>query len=295
MTIFNIPSVPKMVALARDVAITVVNLPTAPLVLGIIPPLFKDNSEINLKSYDSGTQYFEVLYEALRLPGLPEADRYYAPESVGEDNYRNEKWYFLNGICTNEDMWELNAEALYELFGRKIHPLHNRSSGALVDLWESIKGRTFDKPSDPALQFAEQLIDDLQKESLEKVVIIAHSQGGIIAANILKYLAATGDEELLSAMMTKLELYTFASASDEVPDYVHRVEHFANRWDFFTRIGAIVFTKRHKGQHFRTNATGHLLNIHYLPDFKDGKYTDIASESCAKCSRLFQYIPQAAK
>ena len=51
----------------------------------------------------------------------------------------------------------------------------------------------------------EQIKQALQETSLDKVVVIAHSQGGIILANVLDMLYA----DLPPHMLEKLEIYTF--------------------------------------------------------------------------------------
>lgn len=125
-----------------------------------------------------------------------------------------------------------------------------------------------------------------------KVVLIAHSQGGIEVALIVDWLLDEIPQELLS----KLEIYTFGNAAnhfnnpyrtisgaqrDDANGMKHQVqqcsedrdhtilhiEHYANSGDFVSRWGVLNFANirnRYIGHVFIRHGSGHLFNQHYL-------------------------------
>lgn len=81
----------------------------------------------------------------------------------------------------------------------------------------------------------------------KRIVIIAHSQGGIIASAWADMLLTDVPQELLA----RVEVYTFASAANHfsrpaaAPDgrgqtFAH-VEHFANEYDFVAQFGVLGY------------------------------------------------------
>ena len=183
-------------------------------------------------------------------------------------------WYFLNGICTTPEIAELNIEAISDLFGVKVTALYNPTEGFVSDILECVYERTLDKYTPVTID----IFDKIQKslESGRKVRLIAHSQGGIIASNVLKKFKAL-DKPI------DLELFTFASAADEdvcVPGVYQ--EHFCNEWDFVARMG--MLNEITSGTRYTSAKTiGHFLNRDYLEHFKCAKY-------CNGESRLFSYL-----
>ena len=119
---------------------------------------------------------------------------------------------------------------------------------------------------------------DEEMQKSYKVVVIAHSQGGLIISNVVKMLLQDhGGNPLLN----QLEVYTFASAHDEYPSSCtdalkHQVpftEHFANNDDYVAQVGVLnAGSKKTVGSIYIKNGAGHLLNFHYLRDFVHGKY-----------------------
>lgn len=124
-------------------------------------------------------------------------------------------------------------------------------------------------------------------QTKKKVVIIAHSQGGIITSLVLDRLYTHAPTSLLS----KLEVYTFGSAAatfhnpsktadvddDSVtanPDlhdhYVPVIEHYCNEFDMVPRWGVLYHIKKassgsYSGKVFiHQRQTGHLFDQHYL-------------------------------
>ena len=158
--------------------------------------------------------------------------------------------------------------------------MHNPTDGLLLDLAECVLGRTFNFQT----ALSEYVLDVVNRALVgyEKVVLIGHSQGGIVVADVANALVRySQNRELLK----NLEVYTFASAADEmladrelsrtagrcVPYY----EHFANGRDFVARIGVISCREAIAGPLFvNEDRKGHLLNAHYLEAFEKGLFCD---------------------
>jgi len=190
-----------------------------------------------------------------------------------------EDWFFINGILTDRKLGELNAMRLSEVFRRPITLLSNPTYNLASDLHQCINGRTLDLPSPPATHFASLVHQSLEKN--ERVVLVGHSQGTIIAANIVELLIRYGATE---AELRKLELYLFACAAAFIPGCgaegdarVPRVEHFVNEHDLVAKISINYRGPeplRVRGRVFyRPGKYGHLLNACYLDDLM--AYRDI--------------------
>lgn len=133
--------------------------------------------------------------------------------------------------------------------------------------------------------------------TVKKVVLIGHSQGGLIVSLVLDELFL----ELPTSCMSKLEVYTFGSAASHFsnplvspplevktpvshtsPSAVHfdmppqpkrvisHIEHYANERDMVPRWGVLhcvqdILDNRYAGSVFvRMGASGHLFNQHYM-------------------------------
>ena len=187
----------------------------------------------------------------------------------------DEDWFYLNGILTTLETDRLNRAALESLFQKPISSLYNPTNGVLSDLLECVQERTFDHYAKITLFLYEKIVHSLKTKN--RVVIIAHSQGGIILSNLLKLLRDT------EMQYPNLEVYTFASAADEDVDVrgVYQ-EHFGNELDFVARAG-LMFVNTSGAFFTQPDAVGHLLNRDHLEHFKSAKY-------CNGNSRLYKYI-----
>ncbi|QSP95517.1 hypothetical protein LPB19_03610 [Marinobacter salinisoli] len=209
--------------------------------------------------------------------GLQLEDVYY----INHDRHANagEKWMFINGIMTDRHTAYNNGAALNQMLGRPIYVFHNPTHGISRDLAECIFARTFDHYSAIATSIFRHLAAYLSAG--ERVRIVAHSQGGIIASTLLKLMADRG----WCLDQGALEIFTIAGAQDEWPHIPNvYAEHFANERDFVARIGVIAFSEEMQSPvHTRPDATGHLLNDHYLGALARGDY-------CGGKSKLFGYL-----
>ncbi|KAL7276729.1 hypothetical protein RUND412_000266 [Rhizina undulata] len=202
----------------------------------------------------------------------------------------DERWVFINGVCAGKYWIQANVDMLSSIFKRKVFGVHNLSYGTVFDLLECLIQRCFSYSTNDTRTMYEYLKKTLMDESINKVVVIAHSQGGIILSTALDTLFA----DLPSTAFTKLEIYTFGCAAnhfnnpirgplartrrnipaiDTAPPYerhIRYIEHYCNENDFVARFGALHFAKdkvsnRFVGRMFEWKGkTGHLMNQHYL-------------------------------
>ncbi|KAL9017510.1 MAG: hypothetical protein Q9185_005176 [Variospora sp. 1 TL-2023] len=188
-----------------------------------------------------------------------------------------ERWVFINGICTGASGLQQNIDRLSLLFGRKVLGIHNQSYGLISDLLECVVQRCLSYSTMDARIAYEILTGYLADEKVNKVVLVAHSQGGIIASMVVDHLLA----ELSEEMMGKLEIYTFGSAASSFNNpprtnatqqspCIPHIEHYANEYDMVPRWGLLygvksLLTNRYAGNVFvRTGAMGHMFVDHYL-------------------------------
>lgn len=211
------------------------------------------------------------------------------PDNWGSTtSFPHEEWFLINGILTNDELARMNARYLAHLFRRPITVMQNVTSGALVDLFECAAGKMHIVSTEAAKVALPAVHAALVDPNKERVVLIAHSQGTIIAANVLERLAelAAGEvppagssreglRPLTDAEIAKLEVYAFANCATKMRyiDAERRVpwlESYANEWDLVARLGAIAPDREAAeieidGPVFwRRGALGHLLNEHYL-------------------------------
>ncbi len=176
------------------------------------------------------------------------------------DHFPREAWFAIDGIATDKALLGLNGRYLVNLFQRPIELIYNPTEGPLSDLLECMLGRTFDFVSAPAEYTLERVSLALANPEKDRVILMGHSQGGIIVSNVVSGLIErfSGDRE----RMSKLEVYTFASAADHIRidpelDTQHRhvpfIEHFANTQDIVARLGVLErgAARQGKGVHPR--------------------------------------------
>jgi hypothetical protein len=121
--------------------------------------------------------------------------------------------------------------------------------------------------------------------SVEKVVLVLHSQGGIEGGLVIDWLL----DELPQDLLHQLEVYTFGNAANHFnnPHCTSRssaeakpssidptmrrsisyIEHYANSEDPVSWLGVLQFANipnRYLGRLFIRPGSGHLMNQHYL-------------------------------
>ncbi|WWC88252.1 uncharacterized protein L201_003159 [Kwoniella dendrophila CBS 6074] len=206
---------------------------------------------------------------------------------IGDDKDDKEVWLFVNGIGTSKSGLKLILDVLYKLFGRRVIGVHNRTFGIWFDLVECMLQRDLLWNTTDTREGYNIISKYVADASKEKIVLMAHSQGGIIMSSWADQLLSDFSHDQLK----KVEIYTFASAANHfsIPETgsgpaFGNVEHFVNERDYVSDIGVLAFAPpppanlatnspnvptlsgRFAGRIFkRLKATGHLLVTHYLP------------------------------
>jgi len=212
------------------------------------------------------------------------------------DQYSSERWLYVNGCATDHSILQKNIDRLSKTFGRVVIGIHNKTYGLPADILECLIQRClYFKSMDVRVAYA-HIKSFVVDPSVTKVVLIGHSQGGIIISLALDQLFS----ELSTEMMSKLEVYTFGSAASHfsnplrslsatfdresvpppkvhfeesvpaVQNVIQHIEHYANELDMIPRWGVLhcvreILENRYAGSVFvRIGASGHFLNQHYL-------------------------------
>jgi hypothetical protein len=101
---------------------------------------------------------------------------------------KEERWFFLNGCCVSGHNLQNNLNVLSETFGRPLFAIHNRTYGVIGDLFECIMQRAFNLFTEESRVSYEYIKSYTVDPSVKKVMLIAHSQGCIMASQILDQL-----------------------------------------------------------------------------------------------------------
>jgi len=278
-------------AIRRDLALIVSHL-------GALPASFlPGNEEPSVRSELKGSSYnsfgdVALAVSQLVLPAerdsVSQGTLVLRPPRVATEEHSS-RWFYINGHGSAPPVAMLNASELARVFQRPISLIHTPTWGLARDLVESITARTLRKDgklSRPAIYVIQEAL-----KNHERVVLICHSQGTIVASYIVRKLlrhASTRD------LVKKLELYCIGGVSDslEVDHALSReaghpvpyVEHFANGRDYFAQVGVLSHLDTTSGTVFCIpERAGHLLNQHYLAGIARGDY-------CNRTSRLYRYV-----
>ncbi|EPE05228.1 hypothetical protein F503_03833 [Ophiostoma piceae UAMH 11346] len=194
------------------------------------------------------------------------------PEHAGE------QWIFLNGIGTGRHWLQGSIDRLAYTFGRPVMGIHNKTakltfrSGLVFDILECLVQRNLNYATRDVRATYAILKETLYRPDINKVVLVLHSQGGIVGSMALDWLL----QELSHELLAKLEVYTFGNAANHVN--VHgldstqgtHIEHYAHAADFAALWGVLHYTSTQSspfaGRVFtRTSGRGgHQLCQHYL-------------------------------
>ncbi|KAF2086615.1 hypothetical protein K490DRAFT_43991 [Saccharata proteae CBS 121410] len=190
----------------------------------------------------------------------------------------------ISPIILHESL-QLTCDRLAATFKRPVTGIHNRSFGMIADVIECIIQRCFAYMTTDVRCCFEVLKLAVLDPEVEKVVAIAHSQGGIVISLTLDRMFA----ELPTAALNKMEIYTFGSAASHFnnpltnptpssqfttpnrpTNVLSTIEHYANEFDMVPRWGVLHATRdltlqRYAGRVFvNIGGSGHLFNDHYL-------------------------------
>ncbi len=114
-----------------------------------------------------------------------------------QTSFAKEEWFFLNGICTNTDVAKMNTAQLTTMFMRPLICIQNQTASFWLDMYQCAVGKEFkvnpklsnvQTMTEPALKTLVAIVQALASPENEKVVLISHSQGTIITANLFRAL-----------------------------------------------------------------------------------------------------------
>ncbi len=198
---------------------------------------------------------------------------------------------YLNGILSNYKTVCKSQEILKKKFNRPINLIHNVTDSLLMDLIECLIGKETNELTEPSMLCLSIISQKLLSNKIDKVVLICHSQGTIIAANMLRNLKRFGLNK--KKYLKKLEIYAFANCATKMvygkENYPY-MESFANDNDIVAKMGCNCgidlksnSTIEINGNIFVTpNKSGHMFNSHYMNNF-DTEYPR---------SKLLTYLPE---
>lgn len=278
----------------KDINCVARSLHTLPGAFGNLFKHYK-HSEFNPKNYENSSDYANmILTPIIPTSKLLKSETNYDGSqriALDEDDLIDDGsvWFFINGIATSPELSKVNAKKIAEIFKREIHLLYNPSDSIPFDLIECIMDRTFKMGTKVTQSIYKVLLEALNK--YEKVVILSHSQGGIITAELVNKLV---EDPLFEHLSEKLEVYNFASATNHMLKHdrlslekgvmIPHIEHFANTKDFISKIGVLHYKDNVEGILYTNESSGHLLNIHYLVQFLSGEF--------GIDNKLYSYIPK---
>lgn len=102
--------------------------------------------------------------------------------------FPDEAWFFLNGIMTDDSLAQTNAAYISYLFHRPLTLIQNSTDSFAIDLLQCMLGKEWARVTEPVIKAFPVIYDALKSPHKRKVVVIAHSQGTIIMANVLRLL-----------------------------------------------------------------------------------------------------------
>jgi hypothetical protein len=183
-----------------------------------------------------------------------------------------EQWLLINGAFTMDAVLERNIDYIQHLFRRDLRLIRNPTNGILLDYCEIVFPRLFGHIRPTIDTTRRELERCLRDEQIERVVVIAHSEGTIIITKALAALTEQSQDEP-AVDLSKLELYLFADCTrdwhelDFTRSSVH-IEHFANQYDAPAATGMLAADVHPPGKiYVRQGVWGHMLNMHYLSAF----------------------------
>ncbi|EGD99028.1 hypothetical protein TESG_06388 [Trichophyton tonsurans CBS 112818] len=185
-----------------------------------------------------------------------------------------ERWIFINGVVVTSYGLEQNCRQLAEIFRRPITGIQNHTFGLIGDLLECIIQRAFSYNTYDVRVAYDYLKKVLVDPGVQKVVLICHSQGAIVASLALDMLFA----DLPAKQMAKLEIFTFGSAADHFNNplndagtggVIRHIEHYVNKNDPVPQWGVLRSISNPKNKYAGRvficgDGRGHLFNQHYL-------------------------------
>ena len=121
---------------------------------------------------------------------------------IGLDHFKDERWLFLNGILTEGIDLQKNVDAIARVFGRPVLGIHNKTYGIVADVLECVLQRCFSYPTRDGRIAYEAVKANMLDPEVRKIVLIAHSQGGIVASLVVDRLLTEVPQEIMSKLVS---------------------------------------------------------------------------------------------
>lgn len=212
--------------------------------------------------------------KSVKMIFFGEDSKYIINKKELDDN--NNCFIFINGILGSENQ-VLNTKMRLENFLNKpVNVIFNSSDTMLGDLIEGLIGKESDELTEASRIALFTICSKLLDENIEKVIVIAYSQGTIIISKVLNNLNKLGFNT--DKFLNKLEVYCFSNCASKmkyIKNQLPYIENFANENDFVAKLGCNC-SKQVKdlididGSIFvNKNSYGHLFTFHYLNNFSN--------------------------
>lgn len=219
-----------------------------------------------------------------------------------QNNYPEELWIFVNGITTELRTAKKHCKRLNKMFGRPVKLLHNPTNGIVLDLMECAMGKTglLRHGSTRPRELLKKVLSEEMKKEYKKIVLVAHSQGTIIAGNVIADFSdiiegftngyTKEERETVEKNMRKFEVYIVSGCAHHMTGkYVSHLECISNRGDLIAIFGH-MFPKIlrpiwrntwNKGilyefckDHIENSKWGHFIFDAYLGQIKNGLFSE---------------------
>jgi len=196
---------------------------------------------------------------------------YFIEDNTFNENLDTECILFVNGILTNKEIIYQNINLLKKIFNRPVHAVFNNTDSLIMDLIECMIGKQTNDLTEASFVTLSVISKLVLNPNIKKLIIICHSQGTIIMAQVLTNLSRFGlDKEYI---LKKMEIYAFANCSTKMKYIVNNypyMEHLANENDIIAKMGGnchpdIEHLIDIDGKRIiNPTGMGHLFNSHYL-------------------------------
>jgi hypothetical protein len=174
---------------------------------------------VSVTVFLSGQFVIHVICYPMQGPSKVSSKTPTDPDTIAQhERVAGERWFFLNGCCVSGHNLQQNVDVLSETFGRPIFAIHNRTYGVLGDLFECIMQRSFNLFTEETRVCYEYVKAYCADPEVKKTIIIAHSQGCIMASQILDQLYV----DMPTEAVAKIEVGPPSSTVSHVSDNAAR-------------------------------------------------------------------------
>ncbi len=190
------------------------------------------------------------------------------------DSIERPQIIYINGMLTTKHKAIRDAQYISAIFGKDVLGFYNPTRGFIVDIFESLFGRTFymrTSISRDAFRVVEEAIDT--QDEGERLLLIGHSQGGIIISSVVLMMVRKYGRRGAIKRLRNVDIITFGSGDngriyrslgithDNLQNKLN-ICQIRNKYDFVANLSVIRMVNSES--QFVINARGHNLVPHYL-------------------------------